>query len=390
MAVPAIQSATSSAPQVAPAPSPEPTSSRYALNPIDPWPYRGDDLALLGAGTLDTIEREYAPRRGASRVELTPLVGRIDEPSQKFELVFLAQVEVSGAAQYFWGISQTPNDAGPEFLWDEPLQEPAVSLAAALPGDEVARLLVVASPEGGGAAYGHDAASEFTSMTQVAEGVFVTPLGGNPATDAYRVLDPDGNQITTAPAPDPQDAPRPGPDGDVSAYGLRLDDPWPFRGVGNVGDLAAEDERLFQQTRTTRRSQEWSSRPLYGGSSDGGMTYLFMLHTAPGKNPVVTTTYQVDGEPARQSEQVVREAQQLIQAVVPTALEDGAVILVALASDQTGEIVLEQGGRPRRDASGDPGVGLWVMERSDLGTGRLLLYTQGDGREYHAEQMSPS
>jgi hypothetical protein len=91
--------------------------------------------------------------------------------------------------------------------------------------------------------------------------------------------------------------------------------------------------------------------------------------------------------PARQLEQVVRDGQMLIQAALPTALPDGAVMHVALASPRAGGIVLEQGGRSQPDGIGDPGVGLWAMDAADQGTGRILLYTEGDGVEYHVEDV---
>ncbi len=187
VAVPTLQDATSSgpdAPQFATTPpSPSPSASPYALDPARPWAYRGDDLSLLGPGTLATIETELGVKRGASDVELTPLWGQVYEPSQQFTLVYLAEVD----GELRWGVSQTPTESGPEFLVDEELPDPAYALAAALPGDEVGRLVVVAAPQTT-VEDGPDGASEFTEMLELENGVGTIALEGDPTTDSYRVL----------------------------------------------------------------------------------------------------------------------------------------------------------------------------------------------------------
>jgi hypothetical protein len=102
-------------------------------------------------------------RRG--RVTLTPLWGQVDEPSGQVELVFVATVD--GEAR--WGLARS-SESGPEFPVDEPLPSPAVALAAALSGDEVARLVVVAAPEVGALEHSPDDASEFATMQELAPG----------------------------------------------------------------------------------------------------------------------------------------------------------------------------------------------------------------------------
>ena len=204
--VPLVQSATSAPPPNTPTvASAEPsevvvTPSALALDPERPWAYRGAPLEALGQGTVETITREYAVKRGVpeSSVELTPLFGQIYEPSGQAELVFLASVD--GGAR--WGVARG-GEAGPEFLVDEPLPQPALALPAALPGDEgVGRLVVVAAPGVGDIQYGPDAASGLTAMTEIADGVATTPLEADPQTDVYRVLDPAGAQVVQGPAPD--------------------------------------------------------------------------------------------------------------------------------------------------------------------------------------------
>jgi hypothetical protein len=232
--VPAVQSATSAPPDVprfaSTAPSTKPTlaGSQYVLDPAQPWTYRGTPLDQLGAGTVETIEREYTLRHPNALVTLTPLFGQVYEPSQRVELVFLADVD----GEKRWGVAQG-TEAGPEFLWDEPLPEPALALAAALPGDEVPRLLVVAAPDAGAVEYGPNDASEYDPMTQVAPGVAVTPLDGDARTDSYRVL-VGAEEVARADAPGLQDRTPEGADEPQPAAALDPDAPWEVRGDASL------------------------------------------------------------------------------------------------------------------------------------------------------------
>lgn len=365
-----------------------PTTS-YALDPRAPWEYRGTPLDELGQGFLATARREYATKRGVAEdaVVLTPLWGQVDEPSARSELVFVASVD--GADR--WGLVQA-GESGPEFPVDEPLPDPAVALAAALPGDEVARLVVVAAPTVGGLDHGPHDAAEYAPMVQPAPGVGTTPLEGDPATASFRVLDASGTvllrqdvpEVATVPG---QEAEGPGTDEtpvvDASAYAFDPAQPWDFRGQSDVGGLAVEDERLFLAAGAAREGLAWSQRPLYAAVSDAGVSVLLVLHTADGVDPVVTTTWQRGDRAAEQVEQSVEEGQPLLQALVPTDLDDGSALLVALASPRAGGIVLDQDGRTRPDGIGDPGVGLWVLDEGER-DGVVRLYTEGDGVEYAA------
>ncbi len=116
------------------------------------------------------------------------------------------------------------------------------------------------------------------------------------------------------------------------------------------------------------------------------MSVLVLLHTKPGEEPVVTTTWQRGDREAEQTEQRVEPGQPLIQSIVPTDLDDGSVLLVALASPLAGGIVLDQPSGNRPDGIGHPGVGLWVLEQGQR-EGMIRLYTEGDGIEYYAEPV---
>ena len=386
--VPALRGATSTTgprpPMVASAePTLVPAPVSYALDPTAPWEFRGEPV---DEGTRATIQREYATRVRGVEVLVTPLFAQVYEPSAQLEVVFLA--EVDGA--YRWGVARS-SEGGPDFPWDQPLAPQAVSLAAALPGDEAARLLVVAAPGSLASFYGYDDASEFVEMAELAPGVSTRALEGDPATDSYRVDLPDAQVVL--PAPDlPEAPPRqgegPGTEVGGAAYGFDADDPWAYRGPTEpqAADLAAEDERLFVAIDPSRNDGTWSQRPLYAADSDAGVSLLVLLHTKSGEEPVVTTTWRRGDQEAEQTEQRVEPDQQVVQSIVPTDLDDGSVLLVALASPRAGGIVLDQPDGNRPDGIGFPGVGLWVLEKGAR-EGLIRLYTEGDGVEYYAEPV---
>jgi hypothetical protein len=277
------QVATTPTPSASPGPDLPPT----ALNPLSPWAYRGDDLSLLGPGTLDTIKREYGSKHGATSIELTPLYGKVYGPSQQFELVFLADVTAAdGVGQYFWGVSTTPTDAGPVFLADEPLAEPALALMAALPGDAAARLLVVAAPGSGAVEYASDGENfrdiqiklmveQFGSPSTQVEtttGIGLTALVGDTSKDVVRVLDGQGglaHPIFEGPAPDYA-----GPTSttDTTKPGNYVE--WQTRGAV---DARTESQAVsaFAQAKGTTDNQV-GHHVLWGGTDKSGRNLVFM------------------------------------------------------------------------------------------------------------------
>ena len=387
--VPALQSLSAAPPQgptvASAAPSAEPSTvaerSRYALDPDAPWAFRGRPVE---EGTRATIEREYATLTRGTDVRLTPLFADVYEPSQQLEVVFVATVD----GQARWGVAQS-SEAGPEFLWDEALADGAESLAAALPGDEVARLLVVAAPEAEVLEYRPDEVSGHVPLTVVEPGIGTLALEGDPQTDAYRVSY-DG-RLVVADAPDPEAAQEPVDEPEATTvpqgYGWDPTRPWDFRGQAELSrapDLAVQDERLF----TARHGSGWTSRPLYAAESDAAVSLLFVLHTKPGEPELVSTTWQVGDRPVEYADQVVQAGQGVIQRSFPTTLEDGDRLLVALASPRAGGIVLTGAKGNRPDGVGDQGVGLWAVDAGEHAT--IRLSTEGDGVEYLVEPAATS
>ena len=355
--------------------------SLYALDPQDPWDFRGipvsdQDRAL--------IQQEYATRTGGSQVRITPLYAGKHDGTERTEAVFLADVD----GESRWGIAAYPTEAGLEIVWDEPLPEPALALAAALPGEEAPRLVLVTTPEAVRIFYGTDG-SDAGSISSTERGVAVATLDRDVATDYYGVL-VDGDELVRAPAPDPRDITQEesvdAPEAAVVPQGYAFDpaEPWDFRGQGDPVALVEEADRLFAQT----YGRGWTGRALYAADSDAGVRVLLRLHTKAGAPALVTTTWQVGDRPAQQDDQVVDAGQALIQASVPTDSAGGSRLLVALASPRAGGIVLTGPGGNRPDGIGDPGAGLWVVEAGEQAVVRL--YTEGDGVEYLAEPARTS
>ncbi len=248
-------------------PSPPVTTSAYALDPAAPWEYRGTPLEQLGDGFVDTITTEYAARFGGAAVSLEPLWGQVDEPSGSAEAAFLATVD--GAAR--WGVVRS-SESGPEFVVDEPLPEPAYALAAALPGDEVARVLVVTAPEARAAEYFTDERVEDAiPLAELAPGVSTGPLEGDRATDSLLVREADGRELWRGPAPDLATAgpgehvEQPGASGALPPPSNVVD--WPLRGSIPTDLLRAAEAVAADQAGVSPKAL--ASRPLFGTERDG-------------------------------------------------------------------------------------------------------------------------
>lgn len=362
VAVPALSPSAAPAPVGPAAASPTPDTveppTSYALDPRAPWAFRGtpfDDA---------TIQREYATRTGGAEVLVTPLFAQVYEPSAQLEVVFLA--EVDGA--YRWGVAQT-SDSGPEFVWDEALTPGATALAAALPGDEAPRLLVVAAPEAERLFYGGPA--DEASMSIVADGVGVAPLDRDPASDVYRVL-AGGQEIAVADAPDlPGDGPL------VDGGDNALD--WPARGTADP-DL---ESRAVQGYATAKdvALDDVEHRVLFTGDNDPGQRYTVLQARALGQ------PWQVFGwieTPGRDPEPVLRPLTgpgtpvvALLLTGIPGRTADE---LVVIPQPRTGQVLYTAAGGVERpvDTPGLDGVVLIDRELGADGDRIRLLDGNGD------------
>ena len=196
--VPALQSGRATGPQppsvASAAPTEAVTASSYALDPENPWDYRGTPL---GKDFVDALATEVAARHGqqADAGRVIALFGQRYEPSGQLEAVFVSRRSGDGAT---WGVARS-SESGLEVVSEQALAPGTNALVAALPGDEVGRLLVVSAPDASRAEYAPDATSGYTPMTALAPGVWTGPREGDAATDSVRVVAFDGTEVFRGP-----------------------------------------------------------------------------------------------------------------------------------------------------------------------------------------------
>ena len=251
-------------PQPSASAQPSPTLSAAALDPQHPWAYRGDS-SLLGNGTLDTIRREWAVKHPGTT--LTPLYGYVYEPSATTEIVFVSTSQGSDR----WGIAKS-TESGPEFVVDQALAYGATVLMAALPGDEVPRLLVLAAPSTGDIAYAADGLA-FQSVPMPEAGVGFHALEGDTSRDAVRVLDGDGNldkPVFQGPAPDFGSASGDGGPRTTTPDNLVA---WPMRGTQPSDAVVAQAVAAFAQALGAKPG-DVEHRLLFATRDDAGRDLL--------------------------------------------------------------------------------------------------------------------
>ena len=363
------------APTTAPTQAPTTTPSKvpptsFALRPDSPWAYRGIPLDELGPGTVEAVRQQVASARGVelSAVALSPLFGQTYEPSASTELVYVAQV----GGEPRWGVART-GEAGPELAVDEALADGTTALLAALPGDEVARLLVVASPEVGEISYGPDDASEFAAMTRLDDGVAIGPLEGDPATDSVRVLDRSGATLFRGPAPDVEAAPQ-----DGTAPANLLSD-WPERGTADP-ELLTAAERAFAQALGSPDAAV-SSRPLFGGSDDAGNAYVLLQAWVPGDD-AYTFGYTVrpGGEAVPFLGPKTDPEARVLALLVEAAPGQSVDTLVVVPQPGTGQVLYgEAASELRPVGEGQSFDGVVLVDRARGASGDRLRLLDGDG-----------
>ncbi len=233
----------------------------YRLDPAQPWAYRGNQAAL-DSGMLKATQSEWSVRHPGST--LTPLFGQVYEPSGQREVAFVA----SGDGRTRWGYA-TSSKGGPEFLVDETLETKPVVLMAALPGDEVPRLFVLAAPTTGELGYAKDYRN-FRTLVGPAPGVAYSPLEGDTINDAVRVLDGDGNldkPVFLGPAPDfvARNSGSAAPDNLVT---------WPSRGATPDAAFLEKALTAFAQGLGAKRS-DVEGKVLFAGDDDARNVFVF-------------------------------------------------------------------------------------------------------------------
>lgn len=361
----------------------------FALDPANPWPYRGVPIEELGDGTVETVRVEYAARRGVdlADVALSPLYGQVDELSAEVELFFVAQVEGTPA----WGVARS-SESGLEFPVDLPLDPSTLALPAALPGEAVSRLVVVASPEVVAIDYAPDGTT-WLAMSEPARGVGLVALDGDPAADRLRVLGPAGERVFDGAAPDGEstvsepEGPGTGvaPAIDTAPYALDLDEPWPFRGDPVVMETLRPESGRFVPARDLP-SYGYQDVPLYAGRSGAGTSYLLTLHLSLDDGPpVITTVTQRRDGAVEGTAQAVGGQQLLVQSIVR---DDGDPLLVALARPGDVVLMLQDGGVQRLSDVRGTGVGVWRLTDAEQ-RGTVRVHPDSDSAPYHSEPVRP-
>jgi hypothetical protein len=383
LAAPAVQGALAprpDVPTVASAPptlvqTPAPSPSGDALDPERPWVFRGTPVE---EGTRAALQRELATRTGAAEVLVTPLFAQVHEPSQQLDVVYVAQVD--GAPR--WGVARS-TEAGPEFLVDEALPDPALALAAALPGDEVPRLLVVASPESGAIEYFvDDTVEDATRLTGLADGVATGPLEGDQVTDSLLVREPDGRELWRGPAPDlaqeSRDAPAPAPPssdeepppGDEVPAPTDVVD-WPVRGE-RPGELEEQAVHAFADAAGVSRD-EVGTRLLFAGERDDRVVVLLQGWYGGDARAFAWAFDTTDGT----ADSVLMDPTAPGPALLTAQLDD---LLLVVPEPAAGQVLYapEAAGEPQPVA--DQGTEAAVLiDREPGTTGDRLLVLDGDG-----------
>jgi hypothetical protein len=169
-----------------------------------------------------------------------------------------------------WGVA-TSSESGWEFIVDEPLPADRTVLMAALPGDEVSRLLILANPATGDLSYAKDGAT-FRTVVGSAPGVGFVPLEGDTSHDAVRVLDGDGdmdNPVFLGPAPDAVHSSGPMQTAKPANY---LE--WPTRGTVDARTESQAVSAFAQAKGTT--DDKVGHHVLWAGSDKAGRKLVFM------------------------------------------------------------------------------------------------------------------
>jgi hypothetical protein len=236
-----------------------------ALDPQNPWDYRGNRAVIKG-NELVTLQSEWATANPGAT--LTPLYGEIFGSSQQPQVTFVS----TGGGADRWGVA-TSSHAGWTWLYVAPLAYGTEALMAPLPADEVWRLLIVAAPTTGQIEYAKDGRT-FAPLTGVAAdipGVAYAPLEGDTSTDAVRVLDGNGdirNPVFVGPAPD-ANTPTTGTEARPANY---LD--WPTRGTVDAR-LESQAVSAYAQSKGATDA-EVGHHVLWGGTDKAGRNLLFM------------------------------------------------------------------------------------------------------------------
>lgn len=359
-----------------PAPSAAPSASAVAgppqaFDPARPWEYRGDPSVLNGLGSA--APGVWGDAHGVDDIGVAPLFGQVYEPSGRAELVFVATTD----RPYLVVARAAPagTSARPELLLDVPLPSTPV-LALALPGDEAARLLLLAGPQVTTLQYGPDSASEFSDLAALAPGVGTGPLDGNLTTDLIRAATPDGTEVYRGPAPDPA-----GADSTLPRPDNALD--WPTRGTVDPA-LEARAVRAFA-TAFGDPGAVVGHTVLFAGANDSGQRYV-VLQAWLGDGPAFSFAWIET--PGRDPEPVLQPAiaaDEKVVAILLTGIPGRTTDeLVVVPVPGTGQVLYRPTANGRFAPVSDTGLeasdGVVLVGRERGADGDAIRLLDGDGR----------
>jgi hypothetical protein len=346
-------------------PTNEPTQptglSRYALDTASPWPYRGDQRAIAPA-VLDKFQQDWSAKHPGSTLQ--PLWGEIFEPSQEPEVVFVAQVG-DGAR---WGMV-TRSSSGSEFVVDSALADNTTALPIVAPGDEVARLLVVAAPSVKAIQYAGDGTA-FKNMTQIASGVAVAPLEGNQATGQVKVIGSDGETVYRGAAPESS----------VGATPANLLS-WPPRGTMPERLLQAATDAYAQSRQQPAGVVQ--TKVLVGGVDAAGTEYLLAQAWVSGDRAADTVGYlkHADGTDELQLKARVATGAPLVVLDVTDSPATATETLVVVPQPTTGQVLYAAIANAKLVAARAGQDGVYAIPRDPKAQGDRLQVLDGDGRQ---------
>lgn len=378
----AAQMATTPTPTTS---APTPIAGAAVLDPAHPWAYRG--VPTLARSTeLASLRAEWTAKHPGSAAP-QPLFGQVYEPSQRPEIVFVAGDR--------WGMA-TSSAAGWAFPVDQPLAAGTRVLMAALPGDEVPRLLVVAAPSTGDISYAPDGRS-FSSVPMVQPGVAFHALEGDTSQDVVRVLDGDGDlahpvfqgaapdlaRPTASPPGRPAEPTQPAEVTSAPAlaakYAFDPAKPWRYRGAAQdgTGDIVSTDRKAFVTAYGDSTKQQ--DTVLYAVHLSATTDVAVVLHARSDGNWVSftahqgTTTHQVVYQPSK--------GEDILSAYVP--LDSKVGLLIGVTSDQAGNLVLQTGSRA--EVGGSKTAGIWDWTPTADPRARLAAFATGDIEPYSSQ-----
>ncbi len=354
------------------APTPAATPSAYpaALDLADPWPYRGDRAVIADRDGLTRAWSDSHP----GTTSVVPLFGQVWEPSGQPEVVVLAR----GTSDR-WGVL-TGSEAGWQVAVDQPLTGETLLLVAPLPGDETARLLVVAAPEATDLAYRED--DRTASQTQpvplavLAPGVATGPLPGDRPDD--EVTGRAGDLVFGTSVPDLAPEPAAAPDNVVD---------WPVRG-GPVDPQLVLTARSAYATAREVPVGEVQEKVLFTGSRGTGRGYLLGQFWRAGASSADTFAVRLSS-PDDVEPQLYRPLSDssAAAAMFLSGTSPGGGSLVVVPRPGTGQVLYAPSATAAFAPVGsdDPALdGVVVFGRPDsaerAGTDRVRLL-DGDGRE---------